>query len=89
MTASIKPWQAKGMSRAEWYRRGHRMTIAHRYPERVEVETVCQHCGGILRYVKVTKPQKYHRQCADDVRLMQMRICNQLIRDLERGARVQ
>jgi len=64
-----------------------RRWVRHRYPRPTEEAAVCQHCGGLFHYIKVTKARKYHRHCAHKVRLKQMRHCNEFIRGLNRAAR--
>ncbi len=60
-----------------------------RYLVRVPTKAVCEECRKPFEYFRTGKPRKYCGAfCAHEVRLKQMRFCNEFIRNLERAARL-
>lgn len=64
-----------------------RRWIKTRYFKPVLTRILCEVCVAPFEYIRRSKPRRYCSVCAHEVRLKQMRNCNQFIRDLERVAR--
>lgn len=62
----------------------NRRWIKCSYPAADRITTTCAHCGLNFTYDKTFKPRKYHRECAHEVRLKQMREKNAEYRRLHR-----
>lgn len=64
-----------------------RRWIKTRYFRPQPVRIACEVCRETFEYVRRSKPRRYCLGCARDVRLKQMKICNESIRNLDRVAR--
>ena len=61
-----------------------RIWIKTRYFKRVPTVATCAACGEPFQYIKTSKRRKYCGPCRHEVKLKQMRICNEFIRQLGR-----